>query len=225
MREVILDTETTGIDPGSGHRIVEIGCLEIVSGVKSGAFFHTYLNPERDMPPEAERVHGLSERFLRDKPVFSQKAEELLAFIGDDRLVIHNAAFDLKFINAELKRLGFSAIGFERTVDTLELARRKFPGSPASLDALCKRFNIDASAREYHGALLDAELLCEVYAELLGGRQAVLTLSSVSAGGSLPTDGSKTAQLPPREFAITPEELVAHARMLEKLKNPIWETQ
>lgn len=225
MREIILDTETTGIDPGSGHRIVEIGCLELVAGIKSGAFFHTYLNPERDMPPEAERVHGLSAKFLSEKPVFAQKVDEFLAFIGDARLVIHNAAFDMKFLNAELTRLGFPAIGFERAVDTLDMARRKFPGAPASLDALCKRFAIDASTRTYHGALLDAELLYEVYTELLGGRQAALTLSSLQAGSSALTNGQETVAVPLREFAVPPEELEAHARMLAKLKNPLWETQ
>lgn len=227
MREIILDTETTGVDPGQGHRIVEIGCLEVVSGLRSGAVFHTYLNPERDMPPEAERVHGLSQKFLSDKPVFAEKADEFLEFIGDARLVIHNAVFDMKFINAELTRLGFPAIAASRAVDTLDIARKKFPGAPASLEALCKRFNVDASAREYHGALLDAELLFEVYVELLGGRQAAMTLDAaqapVAAAQTPAHAGGKT--LPPREFPISPGETEAHARMLTRLKNPLWEAQ
>lgn len=224
-REIIIDTETTGIDPASGHRIVEIGCLEIVGGSRSGEVFHTYLNPERDMPMEAERVHGLSQKFLSDKPVFSEKVDAFLEFIGDATLVIHNAAFDLKFINAELERLGFPQILFDRAVDTLAIARKKFPGAPANLDALCKRFNIDTSARTKHGALLDAELLADVYVELLGGKQAALTLEPVYAAIQETAAGAKKTLLPAREFFISPEELEAHARMLAKLKDPMWETQ
>ncbi|MDE3038352.1 MAG: DNA polymerase III subunit epsilon, partial [Pseudomonadota bacterium] len=173
-REVILDTETTGLDPASGHRIVEIGCIELAGGIRSGAFFHSYLNPERDIPDEATRVHGLTAQFLKDKPVFAEKVDDFLAFIAEDPLIIHNAGFDLRFINAEMARLGFAPIPFVRAVDTVSLARKKFPGASASLDALCKRFQIDLSARGKHGALLDAELLAEVYLELTGGRQAAL---------------------------------------------------
>lgn len=223
-REIILDTETTGLDPAGGHRIVEIGCLELVSGMKTGAVFHTYLNPERDVPYEAERVHGLSGAFLKDKPLFAEKADALLDFIGDSALVIHNAAFDLKFLNAELERLGFPAIGFERAVDTVAIARKKFPGSPASLDALCKRFSIDLSARTKHGALLDAELLAEVYVELLGGKQVALMLDPLAA--VMQNMGEKNrAALPPRKFPVSEEELRAHQQFLARLKNPVWETQ
>jgi len=223
-REIILDTETTGLDPHSGHRIVEIGCIEVIGGIRSGAFFHTYLNPERDVPDEAFRVHGLSTSFLSDKPIFSEKVDDFMEFIASDRLVIHNAGFDMRFINAELERLGFAALPMERTLDTVMLARKKFPGSPASLDALCKRFAIDLSARTKHGALLDAELLADVYLELLGGRQVALALDperAVSQQTQTEAAGSRE-MLVAREFVVTAEEAEAHAQMLEKLKSPIW---
>jgi DNA polymerase-3 subunit epsilon len=225
MREVVLDTETTGLDPASGHRIVEIGCVEIIRGVKSGAFFHTYLNPERDVPDEASRVHGLKKEFLKDKPVFSEKVDAFLEFIGQSPLIIHNAGFDMKFVNAELNRLGFASIPMNRAVDTLMIARKKFPGSPASLDALCKRFEIDLSARTHHGALLDSELLAEVYLELLGGRQVTLALEAETAGSAtLPgAAGEARAVLEPRAFPPSAEELAAHVEMLAKLKKPVWE--
>ncbi len=223
-REIVLDTETTGLDPFSGHRIVEIGCVELIDGLRTGKTFHTYLNPERDIPPEALRVHGLSEQFLSDKPVFAEKIDELMEFIADSMLVIHNAAFDMKFVNFELDRLGFSAISMERTIDTVLIARKKFPGSPANLDALCKRFNIDLSERTKHGALLDAELLSEVYLELMGGRQSALLLdisskSLVSESQLIVTDKIK---LENRAFNISAEEEEAHKLMLSKLKNPLW---
>lgn len=223
-REIVLDTETTGLDPFSGHRIVEIGCVELIDGLRTGKTFHTYLNPERDIPPEALRVHGLSEQFLSDKPVFAEKIDELMEFIADSMLVIHNAAFDMKFVNFELDRLGFSAISMERTIDTVLIARNKFPGSPANLDALCKRFNIDLSERTKHGALLDAELLSEVYLELMGGRQSALLLdisskSLVSESQLIVTDKIK---LENRAFNISAEEEEAHKLMLSKLKNPLW---
>lgn len=223
-REIVLDTETTGLDPFSGHRIVEIGCVELVDGLRTGKNFHTYLNPERDMPPEAFRVHGLSEQFLSDKPVFAEKIDEFLEFIADSMLVIHNAAFDMKFVNFELDRLGFAAISMERTIDTVLIARKKFPGSPANLDALCKRFNIDLSERTKHGALLDAELLSDVYLELMGGRQSALLLDISSK--MIVSDGefiavSKT-HLEVRVFDVNAEEEEAHKLMLSKLKNPIW---
>lgn len=224
QREIVLDTETTGVDPASGHRIVEIGCLEIIDGIKSGEFFHTYLNPERDMPPEAERIHGLTLAFLQDKPVFAETVDMFLDFIGDAPLVIHNAAFDLRFINAELERLGFPTLPMGRAIDTVTLARKKFPGSPANLDALCKRFGIDLSARTKHGALLDAELLAEVYVELLGGKQAALALDMLAnAAGSAEASVQERTILTPREFSASMEELKAHERMLTKLKNPLWE--
>ncbi|MEQ1704525.1 MAG: DNA polymerase III subunit epsilon [Rickettsiales bacterium] len=223
-REIVLDTETTGLDPFSGHRIVEIGCVELIDGLRTGKTFHTYLNPERVIPPEALRVHGLSEQFLSDKPVFAEKIDELMEFIADSMLVIHNAAFDMKFVNFELDRLGFSAISMERTIDTVLIARKKFPGSPANLDALCKRFNIDLSERTKHGALLDAELLSEVYLELMGGRQSALLLdisskSLVSESQLIVTDKIK---LENRAFNISAEEEEAHKLMLSKLKNPLW---
>lgn len=174
MREIVLDTETTGLDPRKGDRLVEIGCVEMVNRILTGQVYHAYLNPERDMPIEAFNVHGLSAQFLSDKPKFAQTADEFLAFIGNDTLVIHNAAFDIGFLNAELERIGRTLIGRDRVVDTLALARRKHPGAPVTLDALMNRYGIDSSRRVKHGALLDAELLAEVYNELLGGRQAVM---------------------------------------------------
>ncbi|MEK9725249.1 MAG: DNA polymerase III subunit epsilon, partial [Rhodospirillaceae bacterium] len=182
MREIVLDTETTGLDPKSGHRIVEIGCIEIVNQVPTGETFHQYVNPERDMPDGAFQVHGLSEEFLSDKPVFAKIAADFLAFVGDSNLVIHNAAFDMGFINAELEATGREPLAMERAIDTVSMARRKFPGAPASLDALCKRFQIDNSNRQLHGALLDAGLLAEVYLELIGGRQRGLGLAGPGGG-------------------------------------------
>lgn len=176
MREIVLDTETTGLDPLTGDRLVEIGCVELLNSIPSGNTYHAYINPERDMPVEAFRVHGLSEEFLRDKPKFPEIAQEFLAFISDSNLVIHNAEFDLKFINYELNQIGLDPILKDRVVDTLSIARRKHPGSPNSLDALCSRYRIDNSRRTKHGALLDSEILAEVYIELLGGRQAALVL-------------------------------------------------
>ncbi len=178
MREIVLDTETTGLDPGSGHRVVEIGCVELVNHIPSGQEWHAYLDPERDMPAEAYAVHNLSEEFLRGKPLFGDVAEDFLEFIGRDRLIIHNASFDIGFLNAELKRMGDARILMDRAVDTLALARRKHPGSSNSLDALCKRYGVDASERTSHGALIDCSLLAAVYIELIGGHQAHLELAS-----------------------------------------------
>ena len=223
-REIVLDTETTGLDPASGHRIVEIGCVELIGGVRSGKEFHTYLNPKRDMPEEAERVHGISAKFLQDKPVFSEKVEDFLEFVLDSPLVIHNAGFDMRFINAELARLGFAPLPMDRAVDTVIIARKKFPGAPASLDALCKRFNVDLSGREKHGALLDAQLLAEVYLELLGGRQAMLVLEDeVAQAAALAQNNAERQRREPREFAVPAAELEAHTAMLAKLKAPLWE--
>ena len=176
MREIVLDTETTGLDPDSGDRIVEIGAVELLGHVPTGNTFHKYVNPEREVPKEAIDVHGLTDDFLRDKPAFGAIAQDFLAFIGDAKLVIHNAAFDMKFLNAELRWLELPQIDEGRAVDTLEIARKKFPGSPASLDALCRRFGIDNSNRTLHGALLDSEILAELYLELIGGRQPDLLL-------------------------------------------------
>lgn len=178
MRQIILDTETTGLDPATGDRLVEIACVETINTVPSGENFHVYIDPQRDVPDEAFRIHGLSTEFLKGKPLFDQVVDDFLAFIGDAPLVIHNAEFDMRFINSELQRSGHAPLPMDRVIDTLAMARRKHPGSPASLDALCSRYRIDNSRRVKHGALLDAELLAEVYAELSGGRQSALVLAS-----------------------------------------------
>lgn len=226
MREIVLDTETTGLDPETGHRIVEVACLELLNHIPTGRHFQAYLNPERDMPREAEEVHGLTAAFLADKPNFGQVVAQLLEFIGDAALVIHNAEFDLKFLNAELRRVELPPLP-HRVVDTLTIARRKFPGAQASLDALCRRFAIDNSARSKHGALLDTELLAEVYLELVGGRQAGLDLAGfelaeAAAGIAVTLPGTATVARSPRPHAPSPEEEAAHAALLARLKQPIW---
>ncbi len=220
MREVILDTETTGIDPQQGHRIVEIGALELLNHLPTGNSFHSYLNPQRDMPKEAEAVHGLSADFLRDKPGFEDVADKFLEFIADSPLVIHNAAFDVGFLNAELGYIRKSQLEWSRIIDTLALARKKYPMGPNSLDALCKRFGVDASRRTKHGALLDSELLAEVYLELVGGRQISLALRKERAGtGMLPA--AQTTAKGGRERALTPrlteDEIAAHAALIGSL--------
>ena len=221
-RQIALDTETTGLDPvKGGHRIVEIGCVEMVNRVRTGRVFHTYLDPSREMPDEAFRIHGLSTHFLKGKPKFADVAVDFIAFLDDAPLVIHNATFDLKFLDFELSMIGFPALGPGREViDTLMIARQKFPGSPASLDALCKRFNIDLSTRSKHGALLDAELLADMYLELMGGAQSSLAFAqkALSAEQSQET----TAYKEPRLHIASAEELEAHAAFLQKLKNPLW---
>lgn len=221
MREIVLDTETTGFEPAEGHRIVEIGAVELFNHVPTGRTYHQYINPERAMPTEAFEVHGLGDDFLRDKPRFVEIAMGFLEFIGSDsRLVIHNAAFDMKFLNAELNWAGHTIIAGERALDTVALARRKFPGSPASLDALCRRFGIDNSAREKHGALLDSELLAEVYLELIGGRQPDFALS-VSAGTSVgPQDAGEWRPYPrpvPLAPRLTEAEAEAHSEFVAGL--------
>jgi DNA polymerase-3 subunit epsilon len=228
MREIVLDTETTGFDPLMGHRIVEIGCVEVINYIPTDNQLHLYINPERDMPPEAFAVHGLSEEFLRDKPVFAEICGQFLDFIGDSRLVIHNAEFDMRFINAELKRLGIPTLPMTRSLDTVGMVRRKFPGAPASLDALCRRFGIDNSNRTLHGALLDAQLLGEVYLELQGGRQPDLVLAGNRGEVARNADGSvvkvERVRREPRPHAPTEAELEAHSVLLAKLKNPMWLT-
>ena len=225
MREIILDTETTGLSPAEGHRLVEIGCLEIVNQIATGAVYHVLINPERDVPEDAYRVHGHSTAFLADKPVFAQVAPDFLTFIGEDRLVIHNAEFDMRFINAELAKIGGDAIPASRVVDTLALARRKHPGSPNSLDALCDRYRIDRSRRVKHGALLDAEILVEVYGELLGGRQRSLMFSSnerASAARRIaaPERKLRTIALP---SLLTEVERTAHAEHIAQLgEGALW---
>lgn len=225
MREIVFDTETTGFEPGEGHRIVEIGCIELMNHIPTGRHFHQYIHPERDMPPEAFAVHGLSTEFLASYPVFSAVAEDFLKFIDDAPLVAHNAEFDMKFVNAELVSAGLPALSMGRVVDTLALARRKFPGSPASLDALCRRFNIDNAERQLHGALLDAQLLAEVYLELMGGRQHGLALKEDLAALEKVTDLAQERmkhRRDPRPHTPTPEELEAHAQMLGLLKGALW---
>lgn len=220
MREIVLDTETTGFEPSDGHRLVEIGCLELVNFVPTGAVFHYYINPDREVPQEAFNVHGLSYEFLKDHPRFEDIYLKFLEFIGDSPLVIHNARFDMKFLNAELGRLNHPSLPFEQAIDTLALAKTLFPGSPASLDALCRRFEIDNSNRVKHGALLDAELLAEVYLELKGGRQPTLNLAVKSTASSLKSSEKKF--YPARPFDVPEDEFKAHEAFLEKLKNPAW---
>ena len=222
MREVVLDTETTGLTPKTGHRIVEIGCVELVNLVPTGNVYHVYINPQRDMPEEAFNVHGLSESFLRDKPLFEEIAEDFLEFVDGAQLVIHNAEFDMGFLNAELKLLNRAELA-NIAVDTVRMARKKFPGAHANLDALCRRFGIDNSAREKHGALLDAELLAEVYLELTGGRHPGLLLSGEEeAAKSEEAQVAKKVERSARAHAASPSELAAHAEFLEKIDDPIW---
>ena len=224
MREIVLDTETTGLDPASGHRVVEVGCIELVNRFPSGKTFHRYLNPERDMPPEAFGVHGLSGEFLKEKPLFSSIADELVSFIGDAPLVAHNATFDFGFLNAELERAGKTPVARERMVDTLLLARRRHPAGPNGLDHLCARYGIDNSRRTKHGALLDAEILAEVYIELIGGRQASLilvesSLATADAGGAIIVR-ARPEPLPRR---LTDAELQVHMAFIETLgSKAIW---
>lgn len=221
MREVVLDTETTGLDPKAGHRVVEIGCVELINHVETEETFHYYLNPDRDMPPDAFAIHGLSGDFLSRKPRFEDIADKLLAFLGDSPLVIHNASFDLGFLNAELTRVGRPGLSASRAIDTVQLARSKFPGSPANLDALCKRFQIDNSDRDLHGALLDSRLLARVYLELLGGRQPGLALSRTTAQTAL-SSPQRDRVHPPRPHFPSPTEAAAHAQFLDSLTNPLW---
>lgn len=213
MREIVFDTETTGFEPGEGHRIVEIGLVELIDHFPTGRSKQFYLNPERDVPIESQRVHGLSAEFLSDKPLFAHVVEEFLEFVGDAVLVIHNASFDMKFINAELTRVGRTPLPMARTVDTIEIAKRKIPGARYSLDELCKRFSIDLTARSKHGALLDAELTAQVYLELVGGRQRGLALAPAETMvQSREEDGGRARQRPePLAPRLTEEEIARHA--------------
>jgi DNA polymerase-3 subunit epsilon len=222
-REIVLDTETTGLDPYQGHRLVEVGCIELINRIPSGQTFHRYLNPERDMPAEAFSVHGLSSEFLKDKPPFAEIAADLLAFVGEAQLVIHNAAFDVAFLNAELERAGHRPLGRDRLVDTLLLARRKFPGGQNRLDDLCVRYGIDNSRRTKHGALLDAELLAEVYLELIDARQAQLglTVASVAVVGAAAS--AARPRPTPLARAISVVERAAHRAFIATLgAHAIW---
>ncbi len=223
MREIVLDTETTGFDTKE-HRIIEIGCLELINHIPTGKTYHQYINPERDVPQGAFEVHGLSEDFLRDYPVFAEIADAFLAFIGTSKLVIHNASFDVGFLNAELLRLKKPALPQDCAIDTLMMAREKFPGAQNSLDALCRRFEVDNSHREFHGALLDSELLAEVYLELIGGRQQDLTFSSANTAEEEVVEVVR-AYREPRSFSVSDQELQNHQQMLKKLNNPLWSEQ
>lgn len=219
MREIVFDTETTGLDPFDGHRIVEIGCVELDDHFPTGRTLQLYMNPERDIPIESERVHGLSAAFLADKPLFGEVADEFLAFVEDSPLVIHNASFDMKFINAELARVGRAPIPFARTIDTIEIAKRKHPGARYSLDELCKRFGVDLSARTKHGALLDAQLTAEIYLELIGGRQRGLMLSPAEGreGGGGEADMHPARPRPtPLAPRVSEEEQAAHAAFIAR---------
>jgi len=228
MREIILDTETTGLDPKSGDRLIEVGCIELLNRIPTGREFHRYINPERDVPAEAVAVHGLSGTFLQDKPLFAQVAEDFLSFIGEDTLVIHNASFDVGFLNAELGRASLPTITLDRVTCTLQLARRRHPAGPNSLDALCKRYGIDNSKRTKHGALMDSVLLAEVYIELIGARQAALGL----AVGSGPSNGTKTGTARRRSAKqrsvrlvsrITSQQEAEHRAFVETLgSNAMW---
>ncbi|MEM6636845.1 MAG: DNA polymerase III subunit epsilon [Pseudomonadota bacterium] len=219
MREIVMDTETTGLDPLEGHRIVEIGCVELKGHVPTGATYHQYVNPERSMPTEAFEVHGLGDDFLSKQPAFREIADSFLKFVGDAKLVIHNASFDMKFLNAELGWLKKQPLPTDQAIDTLALARKQFPGAPASLDALCRRFGVDNSAREKHGALLDSEILAEVYLELIGGRQPGfgLTDNLVSTSDSTGTDKASVARPAPLPPRITEDERTAHAAFVAEL--------
>ncbi|MFN8704734.1 MAG: DNA polymerase III subunit epsilon [Rhodospirillales bacterium] len=224
MREIVLDTETTGLDPKT-QRIVEIACIELVNHLPTGQKFHTLLDPEMEVPSEAVAVHGLSNAKLAGAPLFSMIASEFLDFIGESKLVIHNAEFDIGFINAELRRANFERIPITRAIDTVQMARRKFPGAPASLDALCKRFGIDNTHRTLHGALLDSELLAQVYLELLGGRQVGMALGEKPAAGAAPELSAPVPAAvarPARIFAPSEAELAAHQAAVAKLKNALW---
>lgn len=228
MREIVLDTETTGFEPSEGHRIVEIGAVELLNHMPTGRTYHQYLNPERPMPKEAFAVHGLGDDFLRNKPLFKACAQDFLDFIGDAKLVIHNAAFDMKFLNWELRVAGFATLPNDRAIDTVMIARKKFPGSPASLDALCRRFGVDNSAREKHGALLDSEILAEVYLELIGGRQPDFALATAQTQPQKGTVQAETDWRPrpravPLPSRLTEEEAAAHAAFVAKMGDgAIW---
>jgi len=225
MREIIFDTETTGLDPKSGDRMVEIGCVEMINRISTGQVFHAYFHPERDMPMEAERVHGLSIGFLSDKPLFAARAAELLEFIGDSPLVAHNAQFDFGFLNCELSACNLPEVSLDRMIDTLAIARKRHPGAKHSLDALCVRYGIDRSHREKHGALLDAELLAQVYVELTGGRQIGLELAAETGSNVVTISRFRPTQgifRPARPHHASPEEIIRHKQFLASLNIPHW---
>lgn len=226
MREIVMDTETTGLDPFTGHRIVEIGAVELLNHIPTGSVYHQYINPQRDMPEEAFNVHGLSEEFLGSKPVFADIAQDFLKFIDDGILIIHNAPFDMKFLNAEFSWIDTEQLSMDRVIDTLALARKRYPMGPNSLDALCRRYGIDNSKRDKHGALLDSELLADVYMELIGGRQTVLGLTSDSQQVEKKVEVGKvqvSARPTPLPSRLSQAETDAHNDMIAGLgDNPLW---
>jgi DNA polymerase-3 subunit epsilon len=223
MREVVLDTETTGLDPADGHRVVEIGCIELIDRIPTGKYYHTFINPMRDMPTEAYRIHGISGEFLKDKPIFSHIAQDFLDFIGTSNLVIHNAAFDIKFLNHELALLGKTEIRMNRAIDTLLIARKKFPGRPANLDALCRRYKISLESRDKHGALIDSELLARVYLELMGGAQKAMSLEGQSSNI---TQQIEEIALSKRSFDIPANDLKEHNNFIKgKIQNSLWDDE
>ncbi len=221
MREIVLDTETTGFEPSEGHRIVEIGALELDNHLPTGNTYHVYINPERSMPPDAFRVHGLGDEFLADKPKFGEIVKDFLSFVSESKIIIHNAKFDMKFINAELEWLGLEKLPMSQALDTVALARQKFPGAPASLDALCRRFGIDNSARELHGALLDSELLAEVYLELIGGQQPAFRLD-VQETTKVQITENVGVRLDPLPSRLSDEEKQTHKAFIDALPNSKW---
>jgi DNA polymerase-3 subunit epsilon len=229
MREIVFDTETTGLSPNDGHRLVEIGCVEIINRCETGRTFHKYINPQRSMPSEAEAVHGLSSIFLSDKPCFHEIVDDLIEFLGDAPLIAHNAGFDFTFLNWELENCGRDAIAMSRMVDTLAMARTRHPGAKHSLDALCTRYGVDRSQRIKHGALLDAELLTQVYVELCGGRQIGFILAQESSTGptveitEIAVRATPRIARPPRPHAASEAELARHAAFIQKLVDPLWD--
>ncbi len=233
MREIVLDTETTGMDPSKGDKIVEIGCVELLNHMPTGRTFHAYINPEREIDPEAIAIHGITNEMVKDKPIFAGIVGEFMDFLDGGKLVIHNAEFDVKFLNAELKPLGYRPFKLVDVIDTLHMARRKYPGQPANLDALCRRFGVDLSGREFHGALLDSQLLAAVYLELMGGRQHGLGLDPSNSGANVNLPELQRAALIPHDKIMRParphaplsEEEQAHLKMLEKLKGHLWPSE
>ncbi len=221
-RSVLFDTETTGLEPHQGHRVIEVAALELVNDLPSGRHFHRLIDPERDIPDDASRIHGMTTAHLKGKPRFAEVVDDLMAFLGDDRLIAHNAPFDFAFLDAELSRLSRQCLASERMVDTLALAKARFPGLPNSLDALCRRFGIDLSARATHNALLDCKLLAEVYVELTGGRQRGLTLVTIEQRAGRVASYDPAGPRTPRRIAASDAELAAHAAFIARLKEPLW---
>lgn len=225
MREIVFDTETTGLSFSGGDRLVEIGCVEMINRCETGRTFHSYVNPQRPMSPDAQKVHGLSDAFLADKPIFADIADALIDFVGDAPLVAHNAAFDFGFLNGELEHCGRRLIDMERMVDTLAIAKRSHPGAKLTLDALCVRFGIDRSRRVLHGALLDAQLLAQVYVELMGGRQIGLGLTAETILVETHVRQVQAIVRPPRVFSASAEELARHASFIDQITSPLWRDQ